>query len=324
MKTITLSISFLILALLFSCGSSKEEKYDQKNTSTQESSSSFKEENDVSANQSEPNLSSKLSSETQEKSAISSIAAKQNLKDTTHQFIRTADLKIKVNKVIEATYIIENIVAKHDGFVTFTNLTSQVNEFIETPLNNDTVLETTKFMVLNNMVIRVPNYNLDTVLKCIAPLVQFLDFRTIKANDVSLSLLANRFAQIRNNNSRARLEDAVAQQGKKLTEINDVENNIIQRNEQADEARIANLELKDKIQYSTINLELYQHQEIKRSKEINDKNMNAFEPSLAVKILHSLQFGWSIFESFLLFLIKFWPIVLLGLMSYFIIKKFGK
>src|ERR1051325_8628834 len=48
---------------------------------------------------------------------ISSSAAVENRKDTTHKFIRTAELKFKVNSVIKSTLSIENIVTKSNGFV---------------------------------------------------------------------------------------------------------------------------------------------------------------------------------------------------------------
>ena len=55
---------------------------------------------------------------------ISSSAAKQNNKDSTRKFIRTADVKFRVKNVIDVTYSIENICDKEGGFVTYTNLSS--------------------------------------------------------------------------------------------------------------------------------------------------------------------------------------------------------
>ena len=49
---------------------------------------------------------------------ISSSAAVAK-EDSTHKFIRTADLKFKVKNVPQSTYYIENIVSKFDGFVSF-------------------------------------------------------------------------------------------------------------------------------------------------------------------------------------------------------------
>lgn len=257
-------------------------------------------------------------------SAMHTNAAVVNKKDTLHQFVRTADLKFKVNDVIEATYAIENIIARQNGFVTYTNMHSQVNEVFEMPLGHDSILETTKFTIQNNMVIRVPNTHLDTALKSMAHLVEFLDFRIIKADDVALQLTANRLAHARNNASSDRLTHALASQQGKLNDINAVDESINNRQALADEAHLQNLALREKIQYSTINIELYQRPCIKRAMVINDKNMGAYEPSLALKVWQSLSFGWHILEAFLLFIFKFWPLAILGLIAYFMVKKFGK
>ena len=59
---------------------------------------------------------------------VSSSAAVVNKKDSTHKFIRTADLKFKVKSVIKSTYNIEDLTARQGGFVTYTNLSSNIDE----------------------------------------------------------------------------------------------------------------------------------------------------------------------------------------------------
>ncbi len=117
---------------------------------------------------------------------------------------------------------------------------------------------------------------------------------------------------------------AVAQQRGKLNEVNTVEETIYDRASAADAARIQNMALRDKIEYSTVNIELYQHAGLKRSVVVNDKNLGRYEPSLLQKIGHSLRFGWSILEAVLLFLVKFWPLAIFGMIAFFAVKKFGK
>src|ERR1043165_1206073 len=127
----------------------------------------------------------------------SSSAAVENKKDTAHKFIRTADIKFKVKNVVNTTYDIENIVNDQGGFVTYTNLNSIVNNKTVVPVSADSSLETTLYTYENTMTIRVPNTKLDTTLKSIAGLIYFIDHRTISANDVALSLLANKLTQER-------------------------------------------------------------------------------------------------------------------------------
>ncbi|OYX82606.1 MAG: hypothetical protein B7Y83_14200, partial [Flavobacteriales bacterium 32-34-25] len=67
---------------------------------------------------------------------ISSSAAVEK-KDSTRKFVRTADLKFKVKSVPQTTYAIENITNKFGGFVTFTNLQSNIIDQYETKISQD-------------------------------------------------------------------------------------------------------------------------------------------------------------------------------------------
>lgn len=319
MKLLSFVMAITIGMLIFSCGSSRKE-YEEKNRS----------EHAVAPTEAydavEPNtLNSKATSvEEQPRNALSSQAAVVNKKDSSRQFIRTADLKFKVNNVVEATYSIERLVAKYEGYVTYTNLHSDIIDIDACAISSDSIVETSTFKVVNEMSIRVPNFYLDTVLKSMAPLVDFLDYRVIKADDVALQLLANKLLQGRNGESADRLLQAVAQQRGKLNEVNAVEETIFERVAAADAAQIQNMAMRDKIQYSTVTIDLYQDNGIKRKLLCNDNNLGNYEPSLIIKLWHSLNFGWHWLEILLLFLIKFWPLGILGLVGYWAVKKFGK
>src|SRR5579872_3070337 len=154
--------------------------------------------------------------------AVSSSAAVVS-KDSTKKFIRTADLRFKVKRAIEATYEIENIVSRHNGYVSFTNLESAIDNTSVVPVSEDSSLSTTYYILRNTMTLRVPDTQLDTTLKEIAPLIDFLDHRIIKAEDVSLQLLTNTMDAGRLGNSAKRLSSDIDKRGKKLDDITDAE-----------------------------------------------------------------------------------------------------
>jgi hypothetical protein len=183
-------------------------------------------------------------------------------------------------------------------------------------------LETTYYTVTNTISLRVPNYNLDTTLKEIAGNIDYLDYRIIKAEDVALQILSNNLVQKRLAKNEERLTKAIDNSGKKLTETTLAEEAVLNKQEQADNAKIANMALTDQVQFSTVNLQLYQRQSIKRAVISNHKNIDAYEPGLGSKIVESLQFGWAIVEWLLVFLARFWGIFLLAIISVFIFKRY--
>jgi Domain of unknown function (DUF4349) len=253
--------------------------------------------------------------------AVSSSAAVVD-KNSKQKFIRTADIKFKVKNVVKSTYAIENATQKFGGFVTYTNLQSNIHEQIKSKISQDSTLETTKYTVENNITIRVPNTQLDTVIKTIAKQIDFLDFRVIKADDVSLKLLSNQLSQKRSSTTEKRVEKAIDTKGKKINDIIEAENTLANQKEANDNRTIDNLSLQDQVNFSTITLQLYQNETIRHETMASEKSSNDYKPHLGLQILDSLKNGWYILESIFVFLINLWPFILFGAGGYILYKKY--
>jgi hypothetical protein len=260
---------------------------------------------------------------TADSTAVSSSAAVEP-KNSKQKFIRTADIKFKVKNVVKSTYAIENAVAKFGGFVTYTNLQSNIHDQIKTKISQDSTLETTKFSVENNITIRVPNTQLDTVIKSIAKQIDFLDFRVIKADDVSLKLLANQLSQKRSTTNEKRVEKAIDTKGKKINDIMEAENALANQKEANDSKTIENLSMQDQVNFSTITLQLYQNETIKQEITAGEKDSTYYKPNLGIQIIDSLKTGWYILQSILVFLLNLWPFILISLGGFLLYKKYEK
>jgi len=255
--------------------------------------------------------------------AISSSAAVVD-KNSNQKFIRTADIKFKVKNVVKSTYAIENATQKFGGFVTYTNLQSTIHDQIKTKISQDSTLETTKYTVENNITIRVPNTQLDTVIKTIAKQIDFLDFRVIKADDVSLKMLANQLSQKRGASTQKRVEKAIDDKGKKINDIVEAENTLASQKEENDNNTLDNLSLQDQINFSTITLQLYQNESIRQEKIASEQDSNAYKPHLGIQILDSLKSGWYILQAVFVFIVNLWPFILIGFGGFFLYKKYIK
>jgi hypothetical protein len=298
MKTITkLSLTSLVLiALLFSCKKSDGSAGDRA---------------------------ADYATETADSTAVSSSAAVEK-KDSKQKFIRTADLKFKVRNVAKSTYAIENSVQKFGGYVTYTNLQSTIQEQIKTKISQDSTLETTKYTVENNVTIRVPNTQLDTVIKTIARQIDFLDFRVIKADDVSLKLLSNQLTQKRSAATEKRVAKAIDNKGQKINDIMEAENALANQKEAQDNAVIDHLSMQDQINFSTITLQLYQKETIKQEIIAAEKDSSAYKPNLGIQIIDSLKSGWYILEAIFVFLLNLWPFIVIGSAAYFLYRKYSR
>ncbi len=237
--------------------------------------------------------------------AISSSAAVEGNNNGDRKFIRTAELKFKVKNVAQSSYAIEAIASKHNGFVSYTNLESVVNSVDQTSVSADSSLETTYFTVVNAITIRIPNTKLDTVLKEVSKHIDYLDYRIIKADDVSLQILSNDLTQKRG---------AVISTQKSTARFS------YDKQEVADNAKIANMSLNDQINFSTISLSIYQRPAIKRELISNHKNIEEYEPSFGLKVFGAVKSGWIILQSVILFIVNLWGVLAAGLALYFLYK----
>ena len=256
-------------------------------------------------------------------SVVSSSAAIEN-KNSNRKFVRTADVKFKVKNVAKSTYAIEDATTKFGGFVTYTHLQSNIHSEDRTKVCQDSTLVTTKYKVDNNITIRVPNTKMDTVIKTIAKQIHFLDFRIIKADDVSLQMLSNELAQKRSNSSEKRLENAIDSKGKKLNQVVKAEETLDVKKEQNDASKLQNLSLQDQVNFSTLTLNIYQDESIKQEMVANEKSINAYRPNIGLQIWDSIKTGWFMLENIISFVVVLWPFALLGFLGFLGYKKFLK
>ena len=256
-------------------------------------------------------------------SVVSSSAAVEN-KNSNRKFVRTADVKFKVKNVAKSTYAIEDATTKFGGFVTYTNLQSNIHNEDRTKVSQDSTLVTTKYKVDNNITIRVPNTKMDTVIKTIAKQIHFLDYRIIKADDVSLQMLSNELAQKRSNSSEKRLENAIDSKGKKLNQVIKAEETLDAKKEQNDATKLQNLSLQDQVNFSTLTLNIYQDESIKQEMVANEKSINAYRPNIGLQIWDSIKTGWFMLENIISFLVVLWPFILIGIFGFLGYKRFLK
>ena len=256
-------------------------------------------------------------------SVVSSSAAVEN-KNSNRKFVRTADVKFKVKNVAKSTYAIEDATTKFGGFVTYTNLQSNIHSEDRTKVSQDSTLVTTKYKVDNNITIRVPNTKMDTVIKTIAKQIHFLDYRIIKADDVSLQMLSNELAQKRSNSSEKRLANAIDSKGKKLNQVVDAEVTLDAKKEQNDASKLQNLSLQDQVNFSTLTLNIYQDESIKQEMVANEKSINAYRPNIGLQIWDSVKTGWFMLEHIISFIVVLWPFAIIGFLGFLGYKKFLK
>lgn len=93
----------------------------------------------------------------------------------------------------------------------------------------------------------------------------------------------------------------------------------IYQQELQDEYYIANKLLDRDIRYSVVTMELYQSPILHREMVSRPVELKAYHAGLWGRIGDSLQQGWYIFEDFIVFIIRLWGLILVGVLAFWVI-----
>lgn len=250
--------------------------------------------------------------------------AASTINDDIHKLIRTANMKFKVKDIPKATYSIEQIIIRHNGLIMESSIRNN-NKYTSTvDISKDSALLIHHYDLAANLQLRIHNSKLDTVLKEIAPLAIEIDFRAVTAKDVTFRLLAEKLKKERMAKKQKRISSAIDNKGRKLNDVMDAENSLDYALEQEDNTKLSAYKMNDDIEYSTINIQLYQNPTTYKEKIAKEKSIEEFEPSLGEQALNSLYNGWIVICTLFIAILNIWPLLLIvGIVAY-IINRFKR
>lgn len=242
-----------------------------------------------------------------------SSAATMKIKDK--QFIKTADVNMEVQDVYDATVSIEKSVQDLGGFVSHSNLRSNIiSEDTYNTSNEDAIL-VKKYQTENAMQVRVPTPKLGEFLTLINNKKLFLNFRSINAEDVTSSIkyaelegrrikkTGENITQLKNNKDKVKLDD----------------DNMSEGNLQ----QLANLEVTDNLKYSTI--DIYIKEPKYRIAEIaitNTKNIdNKYKFNFIYDAKNAFVEGFYLIQKIAVGLITIWPVLLIAAVIIYCIRR---
>ena len=245
--------------------------------------------------------------------SISSVAT-MSVKDK--QFVKTADVNMEVKDVYEATIAIEKSVQELGGFVTRSNMQSNVlSEETYNTSNEDAVL-VKKYQSENTMQLRVPTGKLGALLTFINDKKLFLNSRLINAEDVTANIQYAKLEGKRIKKNEENISQLKANKDKvTLDNENMVDGNLQQ---------LANMNVTDNLKYSTVDVYLKEPKlrvaEIAVTNSTNVDNKYKFNFLYTAK--NAFVEGYYLIQKILVGLISVWPLLIIaGVGLYFFRKR---
>ncbi|WP_294598041.1 DUF4349 domain-containing protein [uncultured Rikenella sp.] len=226
--------------------------------------------------------------------------------DSSRQFIRTAEMKFRVEHLATSIYAIEEIVREQGGFVQQSDMQDFVSSTRKTPVSRDSILETTLHRLSCTMTVRVPAERLDTVMLLIANHIDVLDYRRLKAEEVTLDLQGQRQLEKRyrkyTSEPKPRTDSAA--------EI------AFKRTLEGDAAALKLRKLNDRIRFGTLTLHLYQRETTRQEVLPQPEEVQPYRPGFWTEAGNALSRGLNVLKVIALFLIHIWWLLLGGAITW--------
>lgn len=307
----------IIAGILFSCAADSShaeyEKTAAPNIGGANMDKAFKDEMPATEEQ-------KLSDSVASATNVYKPMATGKLNDTNFLFMRNADMRCSVKDVRKATFSIEDIVRKYDGFVTYTNLSGHKSFYSSTRVAKDSIAEHYKVSIYNEITLRIPNEKLDSALIEMNELITFIDNRTIRAEDVKLKMLALSLKQKRDSKHLSNIQSAVNTQGKKLDHTVDALDAMDRAATSRDEQQLSMLEMKDKVDYSTVNLYVYQPEFSEFKTVFVPATPEPYSPSFGDRMESAGKTSIVILQYLVMFVVLLLPFVLVFILVWILIR----
>jgi hypothetical protein len=244
--------------------------------------------------------------------SISSVAS-LNVKDK--QFIKTASVEMEVKDVYETTISVEKFLVTIGGFVTSSQLNSQILSEETYNTSDENAMLVRKFKTENRMQVRVPTEKLSEILQIINNEKLFLNARNISAEDVTANIALAKLEAKRAEKTGKNIEKLVTNKDKVvLTDENQAESNF---------QKVGTMEMTDQLKYSTV--DIFINEPKLRIAEIaitNTKNIdNKYKFNFFYDVKNALTEGFYLIQKLIIGLFTIWPLILIFLAGLYFWKK---
>lgn len=244
--------------------------------------------------------------------SISSVAS-MKVKDK--RFIKTADINMEVKDVYNATIAIEKSVQDLGGFVTKSNLQSNV-AYEDTYNTSDTeAILIKKYKTENTMQVRVPTEKLGELLTAINTSKLFLNSRTINAEDITANIKYSELEAKRNQKTSENIEKIKTNKDKVALDDDNMSEGNLQK--------LNTMSMADNLKYSTV--DIYIKEPKLRIAEIAVTNTDSIDNKYKYNFLHDAKdgfvYGFYLIQRIIVGLINIWPIVFIAAGVIYFLKR---
>ncbi len=234
----------------------------------------------------------------------------------------TASADFKVEDVVKTSDAIESLTRQQAGYVALSNISNHPRDSRTFVQGNKDITITT-YTRQADMTVRIPRANVSKFLAQLQQQVAFLNGQQFSAQDVTLDIYREQLASQLNSDMASELsQERLSSKNDKDQGSNvDAITATYAARRQQELAKLEQLAIADKVQYSTINLTFMQPDiSYKETTQNLDVLLEAEQPSFSSQVSQAFKDGWEILRSVALGLIQLWWLLILGGIFYLIYR----
>ncbi|WP_374364940.1 DUF4349 domain-containing protein [Cloacibacterium sp.] len=242
-----------------------------------------------------------------------SMAATQEVEGK--KFIKTAQVNMEVKDVYQTTIGVEKHLKEMGGFVTKSELHSNIISEENFPINDNEAKLVREFGQVNDMEVRIPTVKLGEFLEFINKSNLFLHTRKISAEDVSANIMMANLEEKRMKET----ENNIQKIKNNAEKVNLADNNLSEQNNQ----KLATYNLSDNLKYSTVSLYLKEPStRISTIAITNTKNFdNQYRYNFFYDVKNAIIKGFYLTQEIIVGLFTIWPLILIIGISFYFWKR---
>ncbi|EXB48113.1 DUF4349 domain-containing protein [Acinetobacter sp. 1000160] len=214
------------------------------------------------------------------------VSQQQNALEQNRQLVKSAQLQFEVKDVLKTTSTLEQQLSQYQGYIEEKQINYQVSDRSERERIDGSVDIYEKITPTVQLTVRIPNQQVTPFLNQLLPLMLNFNSQSYEAKRYELKLLEEKLNTANQSNSAS---NAVNNQLQQLT----------------------NLEVKDRLAYSTIRLEFFQQAQVRKTRDLNINRIATLDSDpLLSRIWEAIKIGLYGLRETIIWLVMLWPLYL--------------
>lgn len=232
----------------------------------------------------------------------------------TPKIIKTADMRFRVKDVQDTKEKLSSVIKSQGGTVAEFSIRSYIHETTKVRFSVDSLKEISSYQKEGLLVAKIPSEKLDGFTNSIAKMAVFVDNQAMKMDDQSIAYLSNKLKA----QNRSEALNTINQTAKRKG--NNVETSLFIKDDYVDK-KIENMNIDERVKYSTITLNFYQDRTVKTLIVGND-NLSDYKPGFFRRLGLNMMDGWKYFKELILALSHLWMFFVMGLVVFVVIRYY--